>query len=164
MGLMVMFFARIAQMESSRFVGGRAQTQALLRAPIIHQFSSPSGEPDGRRHAIQPPAEAAAVNIRSSRSMRSTSGAVSTTAADAITPRGVAAFSSELADHPTRVCARQAVDACGSASASTANQFAGFAGVRSSGRPAIRRNQSALRVAAASVIAEKSNFISASGA
>lgn len=26
-------FARIAQMESSRFVGGRAQTQALLRAP-----------------------------------------------------------------------------------------------------------------------------------
>lgn len=26
-------FARIAQMESSRIVGGRAQTQALLRAP-----------------------------------------------------------------------------------------------------------------------------------
>jgi IS30 family transposase len=26
--------ARIAQMESSRIVGGRAQTQALLRAPI----------------------------------------------------------------------------------------------------------------------------------
>lgn len=28
-------FARIAQMESSRIVGGRAQTQALLRAPNL---------------------------------------------------------------------------------------------------------------------------------
>ena len=35
------FQARIAQMESSRFVSGRAQTQALLRAPI--RSTSPTG-------------------------------------------------------------------------------------------------------------------------
>lgn len=39
-------FASIAQMESSRFVGGSAQTQALLLAPI-HSFPL-GGRSDGR--------------------------------------------------------------------------------------------------------------------
>lgn len=38
-----MKFARIAQMESSRIVGGRAQTQALLRAPDLTSRAGATG-------------------------------------------------------------------------------------------------------------------------
>lgn len=156
--------ARIAQMESSRIVGGRAQTQALLRAPIhstteftssgdvlgIHEpgsktygglqatavsgraddsatcpdvtrFSSPSGEPEGRRALRPAPGCAAAFNLPP-RSMRLSFGASSTTAAcDITTPRVAAALSSEIPEAPLWV--RQAVAAVGSASAAAADHF-----------------------------------------
>lgn len=47
-------FARIAQMESSRIVGGRAQTQALLRAPdkTNRQATTGACPPAGSRGSV----------------------------------------------------------------------------------------------------------------
>lgn len=47
--------ARIAQMESSRIVGGRAQTQALLRAPVKTSRTDATGicHPSGSHGVTQ---------------------------------------------------------------------------------------------------------------
>lgn len=47
---MRVIFARIAQMESSPFVGGSAQTQALLRAPDLTSGRADGGVQRGRSH------------------------------------------------------------------------------------------------------------------
>lgn len=132
--------------------GGRKATAPSGRAddsatcPDATRFSSPSsGEPEGRRALRPAPGCAAAFNL-SSRSMRLSFGASSTTAAcDITTPRVAAAFSSEIPEAPLWV--RQAVAAVGSASAATANR-------------ALLKNAKTFFVAAASVIAAKSKSVS----
>lgn len=133
----------------SKTRGGRIATPApsgraleSATCPAVTRSRSPSGEPDGRRHASQPPAEAAAVNL-SSRSTRTSSGGGSTPAAG-ITSPDAAAFSSEL---PV-LRDRQAVAAFGFASAATADR-------------ASAKNASTFFVVAASVIAANSKSISA---
>jgi hypothetical protein len=92
---------------------------------------------------VQPPSDAAAVNL-SSRSMRLTSGGVSSTAAgDTSPPCVAAAFSSEV--HPAGV--RLAVAAIGSALVATADR--------------VLKNSITLRVVAESASAENSKSVSA---